>query len=145
MDNFVSGDTVTSELAISWLSATLVATTVTLVAEDTVGAVKRPALVIVPPLACHITPVSLVEVRVAENWICPPEATSALAGDKFIWTDGFFAEEIGAADDMPAHPVARPVAMARSEMAKIWLKRRCAVLLVWKPGDDSKNIFALTN
>jgi len=89
-----------------------------LVAEDTVGAVKRPVAVIVPPLACHITAVSLVEVRFAENWICCPETTSALEGDRFIWTTGFFAEELGAADDTVAHPVVKPVAMVRSEMAK---------------------------
>jgi hypothetical protein len=120
MDNLASGVTVTSELASSLLSATLVAVTTILVAADTAGAVKRPVPVIVPPLACHTTAVSLVEVMVAENWICAPEATSALAGDKFISTTGIFAGEFGAADagGMPAHPVARLVATVRRQIAK---------------------------
>jgi len=123
------------------------ALTTTLVGEDTVGAVKSPVPVIVPPLVCHRTAVSRVEVMVAENCTCPPEETSALAGDKFIWTRGSFAEELGEAEagGMPAHAVPRLVAIAKREMAKIWLRRRCAVLLVWKRGDDSKNMFALTN
>ena len=124
MDNFASGDTVTSEVAIKLLSDTLVAVTVILVAEETFGAVKRPTPEIVPPLACHATAVSLVEVRVAENWIRPPEATSALVGDRVIWTAGFFAEELGEAeaDVMLPHPVARLVAMVSSATAKSWLR-----------------------
>jgi hypothetical protein len=80
------GDTVTSEVAIKVLSAALTAVTVTLVAEDTLGAVKRPVPVIVPALARHITAVLLVEVRVATNWTLPPATTLALPGITLMWT-----------------------------------------------------------
>ena len=67
MVSLTRGDTVTSEVAIKVLSAALVAVTVVLVAEDTVGAVKRPLPVIVPALARHSTAVLLVEVNMAAN------------------------------------------------------------------------------
>src|SRR5215469_6865579 len=104
MDKFARGDTLTSEFAIKVLSATLVAVTVTLVAEDTSGAVNKPLPVTVPPLTCHATAVLLVEVIVAENCICAPEATLALEGERFSWADGLLVEGLGEADDTPAHP-----------------------------------------
>jgi hypothetical protein len=132
---------VTSEATIKALSAALVAVTVTLVGEDTWGAVNKPFAVMVPLVAFHVTAVLLVEVRVAENWICPPEGTFALVGDKLICTPGLFAGEICAADDMPAHPELRLVATVKREMAKAWFRRRKVILLTRKPGDDSMNIF----
>jgi hypothetical protein len=144
MDKFARGETETSEFAINVLSATLLAVTVTLVAEDTLGAVNRPVPVMVPPLACHATAVLLVEVMVAENCICAPEATLALVGARLSWTAGLFVEGLGEADDTPAHPRLRPVATVRRKVARTRSSRR-AVLLVWKPGDDSKNMFALTD
>jgi hypothetical protein len=80
-----SGDTVTSEVAITVLSATLTTVTVTLVDEDTLGAVKSPVPVIVPALACHTTAVLLVEVSVAVNWTLPPATILALPGITLMW------------------------------------------------------------
>jgi hypothetical protein len=118
MDKFARGDTVTWEVAISELSASLVTLTVNFVGDDTLGAVNRPVRVMVPPLTCHTTAVLLVEVSVAENWTRPPEATSALVGTKFIWTAGFLVDELGDADDMPAHPRFMHVATVRRKMAR---------------------------
>jgi hypothetical protein len=110
MDNLPRGDTVMSEVAIRVLSATLAAVTMILVEDDTVGAVNKPLALMVPVLACHTTAVLLVEVSVAENWMCPPEATLALSVVKFIWTGGVFVGELGAADFIRAHPVEMLVA-----------------------------------
>jgi hypothetical protein len=73
-------------VAIVVLSATLVAVTVALVEELTDGAVNRPLVEIVPALACQVTAVLLVEVKVAENCCLPPEAIVAVAGERSIVT-----------------------------------------------------------
>ena len=145
MDKRFSGDTVTSDVATRFGSAALVAVTVILVEPETLGAVNKPVLLTLPALACHETAVLLVEVKVEENWTCPPDATLALAGNRFIWTAWLFVDGNGAAEEMPAQPVPRLAAMDNRLIARSWLRCRRAVLLVWKPGDDSKNIFALTN
>jgi hypothetical protein len=112
-----NGDTVTSEVAIKVLSATLVAVTAILVEEDTPGAVKRPVPVIVPALACHTTAVLLVEVSVAANWSCAPVTTVALAGIRLMWIAGL-VEGLGAPDAIPAHPIEKTVAMVRIKTAR---------------------------
>jgi hypothetical protein len=66
------------------LSAALAAVTVTIVEEVTVGATKRPLLEIVPLLACQVTAVLLVEVKVAENCCFPPEEMVAVSGATLI-------------------------------------------------------------
>lgn len=145
MDNCDPGLTVTSEVATEVLSAALVAVTLTLVEEDTFGAVNKPVPVIVPPLVCHTTAVLLVEVSVAANWSCAPDATFALVGDTLSWTAGLLADEFWAPDAIPAHPMQRLVRVTRTLSAITWLRSRVGVLLVRKPGDDSKNMFALTD
>ena len=131
----------TSEVAISVLSAALVAVTVVLIEEDTLGAVKRPFPVIVPALARQSTAVLLVEVSVAANWSCAPATTVALAGIRLIWTAGLL-EALCGPDGIPAHAMERLVAIVRMMTARSWLRRRVEVLLSWKPGDDSKNIWS---
>ena len=86
MASLTSGVTVTFEVAAKALSAALVAVTVIFIAEDAVGAVKRPLPVIVPALACHNTAVLLVEVSVAANWTVPPATTLALPGITLMCT-----------------------------------------------------------
>jgi hypothetical protein len=75
---------VTSEVAITLLSAALAAVTVTTVEEVTEGAANRPVLEMVPLLACQVTAVLLVEVKVAENCCFPPEEIVAVAGATLI-------------------------------------------------------------
>jgi hypothetical protein len=127
------------------LSDALVAVTVSLVEEFTFGAVNKPVPVTVPALACQTTAVLLVEVSVAANWTCAPEATLALVGDRLSWTAGLLVGELWAPDAIPAHPMQRLVRVTRTMIAIAWLRSRFDVLLVWKPGDDSKNMFALTD
>jgi hypothetical protein len=129
----------TSEVATEVPSAALIAVTLSLVEEDTPGAVNRPVLVIVPALACHTTAVLLVEVTIAANWSCAPATTVALAGIRLIWTAGLL-EELWVPDEIPAHPMERLVAIVRMRTASSWLRCRVEILLIWKPGDDSKNI-----
>jgi hypothetical protein len=112
--------------------------------EVTFGAVNNPLPVIVPALTCQATAVLLVEVSVAANWRCPPEATLALVGDRLSWTAGGLAGGFGAPDAIPAHPMQRLVRVITTTIATIWLTSRVDVLLIWKPGDDSRNMFALT-
>lgn len=59
--------TVTIALAFLVVSAALVAVTVTLVALVTLGAVNRPPLDTVPPVAAQVTAVLLVPFTVATN------------------------------------------------------------------------------
>jgi hypothetical protein len=66
------------------LSAALTAVTVAIVEEVTEGAANRPVLEIVPLLACQVTAVLLVEVKVAENCCFPSEDTVAVAGATLI-------------------------------------------------------------
>ena len=60
------------------VSATLVAVTVYVPAVA--GAVYRPAVVIVPPVALHVTLVLVVPVTVAVNCCVPPVASDAEVG-----------------------------------------------------------------
>ena len=71
-------------------SATLVAVTVTLLEVVDDGAVNKPLLEIVPALACQVTAVLLVEVRVAENCCLAPGETVTATGERFttILDDG---------------------------------------------------------
>lgn len=85
----VDGTIVTSETATAPSSATLVAVTVTVVDDVTVGAVNRPPLEIVPALACQtisvlVPPTSSrpVDVTVAANCRCVPEEMVAVAGER---------------------------------------------------------------
>lgn len=94
MDSLAAGETVTSEVATKVLSAALATVTVILVEEVTVGALNKPVRVIVPPFVCQITAVLLVEVSVASNWSCAPEATLALVGTKLSWAVGLLVEEL---------------------------------------------------
>jgi hypothetical protein len=63
------------------VSATLVAVIVTLVFAVTVGAVKTPAVVIVPWDACHVTVLGVALVTVAVNVCVCPEASVADVGE----------------------------------------------------------------
>ncbi len=62
------------DLLVSW---TDVAVTVRVVVDETVGAVSRPVLVIVPALAVHVTKELKLPVpsTVAEHWLVPPDCT----------------------------------------------------------------------
>lgn len=82
----VDAPTVKSALALLVGSAALVARTVTVVEVVTFGAVKIPALVIVPALADQVTEVLLVPCTVAENCCVPAEDTLALVGEMEILT-----------------------------------------------------------
>jgi hypothetical protein len=73
--------TVTAALADFVESATLVAVTVTVLSAVTVGAVKSPALVIVPAVAVHVTPVFPVFSTCAVNCCMAPELTVAVVGE----------------------------------------------------------------
>ena len=57
------------------------------------------------------------------------------------FTAGAFEEEVWVlADEIPAHPVARLIAIVKSKTADIWITRLVVRLLIWKPGDDSRYI-----
>ena len=62
-------------------SATLVAVTENVVVLETVGAVKRPAVEIVPPLAVHLTAVLVLPVTASVNCLLPPELTVVVVGE----------------------------------------------------------------
>jgi len=81
MDTVPGGSTVTAADPDWVLSAWLVAFTVTVVLEVTVGAVKSPAAEIDPALADQVTAVSDEPPTVAVNCWEPPEETVALVGD----------------------------------------------------------------
>jgi len=68
-------------------SATLVAVTENVVVLDTVGAVKRPPDVTVPPLAVQLAAVLLLPVTVSVNCLVPPELTVAVVGETVTDTD----------------------------------------------------------
>ena len=80
-DDGVVAVTVTVACADFVVSATLVATTVAVVDELTLGAVNTPLLEIVPPLADHITPVFELLVTVAVNCSVPAELTLDETGE----------------------------------------------------------------
>jgi hypothetical protein len=61
-----------------------VAVTVTIVEDVTEGALNIPLLEIVPALACQVTAVLLVEVKVAENCCSPPEKIVTVAGETLM-------------------------------------------------------------
>lgn len=125
------------------LSATLVAVTVTLAGAETCGAVKRPVVEIVPAVACQMTAVLLVEVRVAENCCCCPGRTLTLAGVRLTCTveplDGVCALEF-TPDGSPAHAAQILAARVSIRVDAILLTDRVEGVLLLKPGDDSKNI-----
>jgi len=75
------GVMVTVALADFVVSAWLVALTVTVVVVVTVGAVKRPALEIMPPLVDHVTAVFVEPATVALNCWVPPDGTVANVGE----------------------------------------------------------------
>ena len=81
------GVMVTVALADFVVSAWLVALTVTVVVVVTVGAVKRPALEIVPALVDHVTAVFVEPVTVALNCWVPPDATVVEVGEMEMETD----------------------------------------------------------
>jgi hypothetical protein len=56
--------------------------------------------------------VLLVEVKLAANWICPPEVTFAVVGDRLIRTAGVFTEELWE-PDATAHRLKRMTALVR--------------------------------
>ncbi len=64
------------------VSATEVATTVTIVEAVTVGALKSPVLEIVPAEADQVTEVFVLPVTVAVNCWVPPEGTVAEVGER---------------------------------------------------------------
>ena len=72
--------TVTFALAFFVGSATLVAITVTVVLLVAFGAVNRPALETVPPLADQVTAVLVVPSTVAKNCCVCPDWSVALVG-----------------------------------------------------------------
>ena len=78
--------TETTALAVLVVSAALVARMVTVVAAETLGAVKLPMLVIDPALADQVTPVLLVPWTLAENCCVAPDATLALVGETEMLT-----------------------------------------------------------
>jgi len=87
-------------------SALLVAITYTFVTELTLGAVKTPALEIVPPDAVHVTPLLSVPVTVAVKVRVCSETMFTLDGDTV--------------KRMPPPPPPPP---ELTEIAKFWLPR----------------------
>jgi hypothetical protein len=71
------------------VSALLVATTATVVAEFTLGATKTPVLLIEPAVADQVTWWLLVFVTCAENCCVLPEPRARLAGETVTATWGF--------------------------------------------------------
>ena len=69
-------------------SATLVTVTVTGVVLVTDGAVKRPPLEMVPPLAVQFTAGSLLPETLSVNCMVPPEPTVAVIGEILMETAG---------------------------------------------------------
>ena len=69
-------------------SAMLVTVTVIVVALVTEGAVKKPVVETVPPLAVQLAPVLVLPVTVSVNCLVPPELTVAVVGEILIETDG---------------------------------------------------------
>jgi len=57
--------------------------------------------------------VLLVEVKFAENWICPPESTLVPLGDRWIRTAGLFPEELWEPDAIAADPLQRMKELVR--------------------------------
>src|ERR1700747_1429462 len=68
-------------------SATLVAVTENVVVLVTMGAVKRPLVEIVPPLAVHFTAVLVLPVTLSVNCLVAPELTVAVVGEMVTATD----------------------------------------------------------
>ena len=62
-------------------SATLVTVTVIVVVLVTDGAMKRPVVETVPPLAVQLAPVLVLPVTVSVNCLLPPELTVAEVGE----------------------------------------------------------------
>lgn len=83
-----AGTTLTTELALFVLSAELVARTVTAVVLETLGAVKTPALEILPADADQLTAVLLVPCTLAVNCRFPPAVTLVLVGETEMLTLG---------------------------------------------------------
>ena len=69
-------------------SATLVTVTVIVVALVTEGAVKRPLVETLPPLAVQFTAVLVLPVTVSVNCFVPPELTEVVVGEMLMETDG---------------------------------------------------------
>lgn len=82
----VAGLILSVALALLLVFAALVARTVTVVAADTFGAVKLPALEIDPALALHVTAVLLVPCTVAENCCELPAVRLPLTGEMLMLT-----------------------------------------------------------
>jgi hypothetical protein len=83
-----AGLTLTVDWACLVLSAALVAVTVAVVAELTVGAVNIPALEIVPALALQVTAVFGVLLTVATNCCLAPESKLEVSGVSTTATTG---------------------------------------------------------
>jgi hypothetical protein len=110
-------------------SATFVAVTVTVVDAVTEGAVNRPLLEMVPELACQVTAVLLVEVRVAENCCLLPEEIVAVAGERLIL--GFEGLEGDWFPKIPAQPRERQAKAARKIAVPTCLIKLADALPCW--------------
>jgi hypothetical protein len=82
----VAGFTVKVAETFLLVSAWLVAVTTTVVDEDTVGAVNKPAAVIAPAVADQVTPGFEVLLTVALNCCAAPEAMVTLIGEAEMLT-----------------------------------------------------------
>ena len=102
----------TRMLFFRFMMVRLLATTVTVVAEFTVGALNKPWLLMVPLLADHETPVSLVFVTEALSWTCPPEFTVGASGVMLTLTAGGLPDDLGPILK-PAHPIIPRLSKAR--------------------------------
>ncbi len=77
-------DTVTDAAAVLVVSAALVAVTVYVPAV--LGAVYNPLLLMLPPLALHVTAVFVVPLTLAVNCCVPPVVTDAETGEMLTLT-----------------------------------------------------------
>jgi hypothetical protein len=103
--------------------ARLTAVTVTIVVEVTLGAVKRPAGVIVPAVADQLAAVLLVFVTVAVNWRLLPDAIAQVLGDTVMLTSEFVAG--GALCDPNGKIPQEVVDAARSTMQAVTKSSQC--------------------
>jgi hypothetical protein len=94
------GVTVTEAEAEELVFAWLVAVTVTLVAEVTVGAVKSPVPEMVPAVADQVTEVFLEPVTVALNCWVPPELSVTVVGEMVTETVGGVTVTVAEAEEL---------------------------------------------